>query len=126
MLDEKLMLEEKVWAVVGANINPDKYGNKIYKMLKEKGYKVYPVNPKYETVEGDTCYKSLSSLPEKPGVINMVIPPKLGFAVVEEAVKLGLNNMWFQPGTYNEELVDLARQKGIKSVLSCVLAVLRG
>ncbi|NCA67656.1 MAG: CoA-binding protein, partial [Clostridia bacterium] len=32
------LLKKKVWAVAGANQNPDKYGNMIYKRLKEKGY----------------------------------------------------------------------------------------
>ena len=34
---EKKLLEKKIWAVAGANQNPEKYGNKIYKRLKEKG-----------------------------------------------------------------------------------------
>ena len=70
---EELMLEKKVWAVVGANQNPDKYGNMIYKKLKSKGYEVYAVNPLYDTVEGDPCYKDLSSLPKLPDVIDMVV-----------------------------------------------------
>lgn len=28
------LLKKKTWAVVGANQNPEKYGNKIYKRLK--------------------------------------------------------------------------------------------
>jgi predicted CoA-binding protein len=61
---EEMMLDRKVWAVVGANENPEKYGNMIYRKLRAKGYEVYPVNPNYETVEGDKCYKDLSSLPK--------------------------------------------------------------
>ncbi len=38
---EKKLLEKKIWAVAGANQNPEKYGNKIYKRLKERGYEVY-------------------------------------------------------------------------------------
>jgi predicted CoA-binding protein len=46
-MSEATMLEKKIWAVVGANNDPDKYGNIIYKKLKSRGYEVYPVNPKY-------------------------------------------------------------------------------
>ncbi|HRX41873.1 MAG TPA: CoA-binding protein, partial [Clostridia bacterium] len=42
MLEEK-MLERMVWAVIGANENPDKYGSMIYRKLKLRGYKVYAV-----------------------------------------------------------------------------------
>lgn len=55
MLEEK-MLEKKIWAVVGANQDPEKYGNMIYRKLKTRGYDVYAVNPMYETVEGDKCF----------------------------------------------------------------------
>lgn len=122
---EREMLEKKVWAVVGANDNHDKYGYKIYKELKSHGYKVYPVNPNYETIDGDTCYKDLSSLPEKPEVIDMVVTPKHGAGVVEEAARLGVKNIWLQPGTYNDSLLGSINEKGLKSVQACVLTELK-
>ncbi len=122
---EEMMLEKKVWAVVGANTDSKKYGNMIYKKLKSRGYTVYPVNPGYEEVEGDKCYKDLSSLPEKPEVIDMVISPKRGSAVIEEAAQLGIQNIWLQPGTYNSELLGLIKEKGLTEVQACVLVALR-
>lgn len=119
------MLEKKVWAVVGANTDPDKYGNMIFKKLKARGYKVYPINPNYEEVEGDRCYKDLSALPEVPEVIDMVISPKRGKAVIEEAAKLGIKNIWLQPGTYDNELLEMINQKGLTEVKACVLVALR-
>lgn len=119
------MLERKVWAVVGANQDPDKYGNMIYKKLRSRGYTVYPVNPNYETVEGDKCYKDLNSLPETPEVIDMVVSPKRGMPVIEEAAKLGVRNIWLQPGTYNDELLELVKTKGLNAVQACVLVALR-
>ncbi|MBN1624851.1 MAG: CoA-binding protein, partial [Clostridia bacterium] len=62
MLEEK-MLEKKTWAVVGANTDPEKYGNMIYRKLKSRGYRVYAVNPVYKEIDGDECYSNLSSLP---------------------------------------------------------------
>ncbi|MDP4181217.1 MAG: CoA-binding protein [Bacillota bacterium] len=121
---EEMMLEKKVWAVVGANNDPKKYGNMIYKKLKSKGYKVYPVNPGYEAVEGDPCYKNLSSLPEKPDVIDMVISHKRGKPVLEEAASLGIQNIWLQPGTYNDEIMDFIAEKGLTAVQACVLVAL--
>ena len=115
------MLEKKVWAVVGANNDPNKYGNIIYKKLKFRGYEVYPVNPKYEEVEGDPCYRDLRSLPRKPEVINMVVSPKRGKAIIEEAAELGIKNIWLQPGAYDDELMELINNKGLVAVQACVL-----
>ncbi|HOP93469.1 MAG TPA: CoA-binding protein [Acetivibrio thermocellus] len=124
MLDEK-MLEKKVWAVVGAGDNPEKYGNLIYKKLKSRGYRVYPVNPNYETIDGDKCYKDLSSLPEVPEVIDMVVAPRHGVKVIEEAARLGVKNIWLQPGTHNKEIMELIESKGLNAVQACVLVALK-
>lgn len=120
------MLSKKVWAVVGANDKKDKFGYKIYKTLKDNNYEVYPISPNYEEIEGDKCYKDLKSLPVKPDVIDMVVNPKVGKAVVEEAGELGIENIWFQPGTADGEIVKLAKEK-IKNVVEqgCVLVELR-
>ena len=122
---EEMMLEKKVWAVIGANDNPEKYGNMIYKKLRAKGYKVYAVSPNYEEIEGDKCYKDISSLPEIPEVLNMVVSPKIGMAVIEQAIKLGVKNIWLQPGSHNEQLIELSENNGLNAVKACVLVALR-
>jgi len=123
-MNKEGMLEKKVWAVVGANSKPDKFGYKIYKKLKSRGYTVYPVNPNYEEIEGDKCYPNISALPEVPEVIDMVVAPKHGMGVVEEASRLGVKNIWLQPGTYNDEILKLIEEKGLNAVLACVLVEL--
>ncbi|AGC67509.1 CoA-binding domain protein [Thermoclostridium stercorarium subsp. stercorarium DSM 8532] len=122
---EELMLGKKVWAVVGANQNPEKYGNMIYRKLRLRGYEVYAVNPLYDVVEGDPCYKDLSSLPKIPDVVNMVVSPKRSKNFVEEAAGLGIKYIWFQPGTYDEEVLDLAKKLGLETVQACVLVATR-
>lgn len=120
MMEEE-MLKMRNWAVVGATANKEKFGYKIYQRLKEKGYNVYPVNPNYQQIDGDKCYPSLSELPEKPDVIDMVVPPNRGIKVVEEAAELGIRNIWLQPGTVSEELLKFAEQKEVNTVQACVL-----
>ena len=121
---EEVMLEKKVWAVVGANQDQSKYGNMIYRKLKSRGYEVYPVNPIYDNIEGDICYKDLTSLPVVPEVVNMVVSPKRGKAFIDEAAKLGIKYIWLQPGTYNDELLKLIDEKGMTAVQGCVLVAL--
>ncbi|HOV26096.1 MAG TPA: CoA-binding protein [Pseudobacteroides sp.] len=118
---EETMLEKKVWAVIGANQRQDKYGNMIYRRLKSRGYEVYAVNPVYDEVEGDKCYKDLSSLPKVPEVINMVVSPKRGKAFLEEAASLGVKYVWLQPGTYDDEIMKQIEDLGLKAVQACVL-----
>jgi uncharacterized protein len=122
---EETMLEQKTWAVVGANQNPDKYGNMIYRKLKRRGYTPFAVNPRYDTIEGDPCYPDLSSVPEKIQVVNMVVNPRIGKKVIEEAARLRIPYIWFQPGTYSDELGTLAKQLGLEFVQACALVATR-
>lgn len=122
---EQTMLDQKIWAVVGANQDRNKFGNKIYRRLKEKGYEVYAVNPGYEEVEGDPCYKDLASLPRVPDVIDMVVPPKRGLSVIEDAAKLGVKYVWLQPGTHDDALMERIGELGLTALQGCVLVSTR-
>jgi len=121
---EGMMLDKKTWAVVGANNDKSKYGYKIFKRLLDAGYVVYPVNPNCDTIEGHKCYENLSALPEKPDVIDMVVSPKIGATYIDEAAKLGIANVWLQPGSYDADLMKKISEKGLTAVQNCVLATL--
>lgn len=124
MLREE-MLNMKKWAVVGATINKEKFGYKIWKILKDRGYQVYGVNPNYEEIQGDKLYPSLKDLPEKVDVVDLVVPPKISAQVIEKAKELGIEYIWFQPGTYNDEVIEKAKKLNLKILYDdCVLAVL--
>ena len=122
---KKKCLRKKIWAVVGANQDPEKFGNIIYHKLKTRGYEVYAVNPMYDSIEGDKCHKDLSSLPVLPEVINMVVSPKIGKPVIEEAANLGIKYIWLQPGTHDAQLLKQINELGLQSVQACVLIALR-
>ena len=122
---KKEMLEKKVWAVIGATPNVEKFGYKIYKKLKNRGYEVYAVNPNYDEVEGDKCYHDLAALPVKPECVDMVVSPAVSKKFLDEIEKAGIQYVWFQPGTFDEDTIDLAENKGLKIVYyDCVLVAL--
>ncbi len=120
------MLGQKVWAVVGATDNPDKFGYKIFKLLKQAGYRVFPVNPGLKTVLGETCYPSVTALPVKPDAVNFVVPPKVGEPIVGECAALGIKNVWLQPGANEDNVVNAARKAGLNVIAqSCILVEVR-
>ena len=120
------MMSLKKWAVVGVSGNKDKFGYKIWKTLKEHGYTTYGISPNYDELEGDRIYKSLSELPEKVDIIDMVVPPRLSITILEEAKENGIEYVFFQPGTYNDEVVAKAEELGLKFLTDdCVYATLK-
>jgi uncharacterized protein len=121
----KEMLEKKTWAVVGVSSDRSKFGYKVYKRLKEAGYKVYGVNPGLSELDGDTIYPNLKALPEVPEVVNCVVPPKVTAGLIPECAEQGIHYVWMQPGADSREAFDLARENNIEAERACVLAELR-
>jgi predicted CoA-binding protein len=120
------MLNLKVWAVIGATDNKEKFGFKIFKILKDAGYKVYPVNPGVDSILGDKCYPTLSALPVKPDAVNFVVPPKVGEPIIAECVALGIKNVWLQPGANGDNVVNAAKKEELNVIhKSCILVELR-
>lgn len=111
----ELAFGQKKWAVVGANDNPEKFGYKVYKMLKDSGFIVYPVNPSYAELLGDRCYPSLHALPEKVDMVSIVVRPELAEAYVSDYDAV----FWFQPGTFREDTLKLVKGEYIAD--RCVL-----
>ena len=119
------MFKKEVWAVIGITDKAERFGYKIPKLLEEKNYKVYGVNPKLDELEGIKVYKNLSRVPEKIDVINMIVNPKFAKTYLEEAKELGIKNVFFQPGSYQEETIEYAKELGFNIVTDCVYASLR-
>lgn len=99
-------------AVVGATDDPDKYGGRIYRDLKSKGFDVFAVNPGRSTVDGDPSYASLADLPQRPTIVDFVVPPRVTLEVLAEAKDLGLTTAWIQPGAESPEVIDYLEQEG--------------
>jgi len=110
------VLSQKVLAVAGASNNPNKFSHGAYKELKARGYRVLPVNPNAQTIDGDTCYASLQALPEKVGGLVVVTQPAVTEQLVQEAVSLGIKNIWLQQGSESLEAVQFCQEHGINLV----------
>jgi predicted CoA-binding protein len=123
-MDFKSFLDKKnVIAIVGASDNRDKYGNIIYRDLRDADYKVIPVNPNADIVEGDKCYHSLSEIPIKIDVVDTVVPPHITEQIVKECKKIGITKVWMQPGSESEEAVIFCKDNGIEVVYeNCIMA----
>ena len=82
-------------AVTGVSRDPQSHGgNIVYKRLRDRGYKVFAVNPNADEVEGDRSYHDLRSIPG--GVEAVVIATRPGTAdeTMRECAELGIEHVW--------------------------------
>lgn len=104
------MLQKKKWAVIGVTPDKEKFGYRIYKRLKERGYIAYGINPKYPEIEGDIVYASIKDIPEKVDCVNIVVNPKITLSVLDEIKAEDINYVWFQPGAFDQNVIDKATE----------------
>ena len=113
----------KVWAVIGVTQDETKFGYKIFKRLKAVGKEVYGISPKYEEVDGEKLYSNIVDVPQKPDVVVFVVNPSIGINELDNIKKMGIKNIWLQPGTISSELLQKADSLNLNKVDKCVLVV---
>ncbi len=96
-------LIEKIIVVVGVSANPDKFGQKIFRSLLRDGYNVFGVNPRGGRILDRDVYKSLSEISVVPDLVITAVKPEVTEKIVEECVKLGIKEIWMQPGSESEQ-----------------------
>jgi len=97
MRDLSKLFNPKSIAVVGASerFGP---GSLVIENLSTLGYqgKIIPINPRYKTIQGLTCYPSLLAVPEEEKIDSIAI--LLGYQqiipVLEQAAQRGIRGAW--------------------------------
>ena len=87
-------LAQKNIAVVGVSDKRETGCNLAYTKFKENGYKVFAVNPRINTYNGDVVYADLKSIPEKVDAVFILASPKVTDQVVQQCVDLGVKHVW--------------------------------
>ena len=116
-LEEKILKEYHVVAVVGASPDPARHSYRVASYLKEHGYRIIPVNPRYTEVLGEVCYPDLTSIPETVEVVNIFRRSEEVLPIVEEAIGIKAKAVWMQEGVINQEAAAKAEQAGLLVVM---------
>jgi acetyltransferase len=75
-------------AVIGATKTPKSVGNTLMHNLVAGHFrgKIYPINPKYETLFDLPCYPSLEAVPEEVELVVIITPAKTVPALIDQCV----------------------------------------
>ena len=98
---------------MGCSPKPERAGHYVAAFLKERGYRVVPVNPGHKELLGETCYPSLSAIPFPVDVVDVFRNPDVVFPVIEEAIKIKAKALWLQDGITHPVGEELARKAGL-------------
>ncbi len=86
------LLRPRSVAVLGASAREDSMGEWSLKNLLRGGFRgtIYPVNPRYEELQGIPCYQSLLTLPAVPEMVIFAVGDQRIEAALDEVIALGV------------------------------------
>lgn len=109
-------------AIVGFSPDSNKASNHVGSYLIEQGFNVFAIYPKSIEINGRQTYQSLSQI--KQDIDTVVVFRKAEFAtnIVEEALSLGVKNVWLQLGIINDEAKQIAQNAGLNFIQdACIM-----
>jgi acyl-CoA synthetase (NDP forming) len=114
-------LAQKRVAIIGASNDPRGFGGAVYRLLRDRGHDVVPVNPNADMVAGDACYRDLRAVPGDVDAAILMVHRDRSAALVRECLDHGVQHIWlFQgiggAGAVSDEAVLLCREAGASVV----------
>ena len=108
-------------AVTGVSREPRNHGsNVVYQRLRDRGYRVFAVNPNAAEVEGDPCYRDLRSIPGGVEAVVIATRPETGEQTMRECAELSIKHVWMHrgpgAGSVSAKAADYGREQGIEVI----------
>lgn len=118
-------VSQRVLAVVGISRAPRSFGTNAVQELKNKGYRLFLVNPSTDSIRGEKCYARVADIPEKIGGALFLTPPHATELAAREAIEAGVRRLWIQQGAQSDSATAFCNdfKDGGLSVVSgyCIL-----
>jgi acetyltransferase len=115
-------------AIVGASQNKGKVGYEILNNMIESGFevKIFPINPKAESIQGLQCYGDLESTGQTPDLVIVIVPAKIVPAIMQQCAVVGVKAVVIITAGFKEvgeegrklekEISQIARRAGIRMI----------
>jgi predicted CoA-binding protein len=105
--------------ILGASADRTKFGNKSLRAFQQKGFAVYPVNPREKEIEGARVYPTIAQVPVRPNVVTVYLPPERLLPLLPDIAAKGCDELWLNPGTESEEVLAEAARLGLPVIQAC-------
>jgi len=117
----RILRDCRTIAVVGLSSEWHRPSYFAAKYMQQHGYRIVPVNPRYEEVLGERCYASLADIPHAVDLVDVFRRTQDVLPIARQAIEIGAKCLWQQIGVKSLEADRLASAAGMASVLDrCV------
>ena len=117
---KEILRDIKTIAVVGISKNEYKDSFKVMKFLIDKGYTVFPVNPKYkdEFIQDRKCYSGLKNIDEKIDMVEIFRKTEFVYEHTKQAIEIEAKVLWTQLNIFCNDSKKLAKSEGLEVVMN--------
>src|SRR5215831_5009583 len=119
----------KIVAVVGMKdgVDPHAPAYSVPVILKARGMRIIPVNPKFDSILGERVYANVADLPVRPDILDVFRRPEVVEALADEVLAMPADRrpevFWMQTGIRNEAAAAKLTAAGIRVVQDHCLGV---
>ncbi|NNJ90608.1 MAG: CoA-binding protein [Gammaproteobacteria bacterium] len=110
--------------VLGATPKPGRFAHQAVLLLKKHEYKITPVHPRFEEIEGISAVKYLSEINDPVQTLTLYVGASKLDNMVDEVLDLNPQRVIFNPGTESRALQKALSGKNIQWVEDCTLVML--
>jgi acetate---CoA ligase (ADP-forming) len=121
------LLHPQSVAVIGASTRAGSFGKQVLANLVHYAGRAYPVNARYERIDGQTCYPNVLDLPEVPDCAVIAAAREAVEEIVLDCAKAGVGGVIIFASGYaetakedriaqQERLAGVARETGLRIV----------
>ena len=117
----RILMRSRTLAVVGLSAQWYRPSYFAAKYMQDHGYRIIPVNPRYDEVLGRKGYPDLRAIPEPVDLVDCFRKPPEIPPIAEDAIAIGAKVLWMQLGIVNEQAAERASAAGLDVVMNrCV------
>ncbi len=113
----RILNDYKRVAIVGLSANISRPSYFAGKYLRDHGFEIFPVNPRYKEILGTKCYPDLQSIPVSVDIVDLFQRAERVPHFVDEAIKIKAKLVWMQLGITHDEAAKTARDAGLEVVM---------
>ena len=117
---KEILFNTESIAIVGLSDKENRPSNFAAKYLKNRGYKIIPINPvtNKKTILGEKVYSSISELEFIPDMVDLFVKKEKILTFVKEAIKIKTKTIWLQLGLIDIESEKIAINANINFVMN--------
>jgi len=117
----RILRTSRTIAVVGLSAEWHRPSYFAAKYMQEHGYRIVPVNPRYDEVLGECCHATLTAIEIPVDIVDVFRRSEDVLPIAEQAIAIGAKCLWQQIGVKNEAAATLAAAAGLDVVMDrCV------